>query len=97
MLLQQSLCSPALNELSDAAPDAGHHREKLLVGLPNLPAEELHDAKELSAVVYWKSDCRVQPILGSNRRPWEVGILSHVGNPGRTTAGPNANRQPNPR
>ena len=51
----------ALDELADLAADGRHHVEQVLVGLPYLVAEELHDPQDVSAEQDGKAEGRVQP------------------------------------
>src|SRR5262249_14389982 len=41
--------SLALDELADLAADSRHHGEQVLIGLPTLVAEELHDPQDVAA------------------------------------------------
>jgi hypothetical protein len=78
-LAESLLGPPALEELTDIATDTEHHFEEFLVRLSDVPAEKLHDAEKIHPVLDGKTASPVQPLLGGNLRPGEVGIAGYVG------------------
>src|SRR5262249_36328213 len=88
--------SLALDELADLAADGRHHGEQVLVGLPSLVAEELHDSQDVAAEQDGKAESRVQPFARGDGCAWEIRVMDDIGNVGRRTAGPDAAWQPAP-
>src|SRR5208283_4883676 len=81
VFLHFPFCVLTLDELTDLAPNAGHHLDKIFVRLPNLPADKLHDAKKPDAISERETDSLMQPHLCRKHPAREVGVFRHVGNP----------------
>ena len=85
--------SSPLTELADLETDVFHHSQQLVIGLPDLPAEEFDDTLDLTSDEHGKSKCPVEPSLLSLHLTRKVGIQRDVRHPGRLAAGPNTPRQ----
>src|SRR5262245_66196617 len=62
----------ALDELAYLAADGRHHIEQLLVGLPDLMAEKVHDPNDFAAEQDGKCEGRVQPFARGDRRARKI-------------------------
>ena len=91
--LELALGLLALDEQTHLAPDGFKHPEDVLVRLADLVAEELHHAEETAGPDDGEAERPVQAAADRVRRPREVGVLSGVGNPGRTPALPDTSGQ----
>ena len=58
--MQRIFGSLALDELTYLAAYGSHHVEQILIGLPDLVAEELHDPQNFAAEQDGKTEGRVQ-------------------------------------
>ena len=94
-MVQFTLGSPALNELSNLATNTGQHLEKIFLWGPDLTAEEFQYSQDFTVKQDGKPEGRVQPLAGCNRRPGEVWILHGVWNPCGLAVCPDAARQAN--
>ena len=93
---QRLFRAPALDELADLAPLGGQHLQEVFVRLPDFTAEEFHDAQDLTVQHDRKAEGGVQPLPVRRQGAGAIGVLHHVGDPGRPTTGPNPSRQSNP-
>jgi len=84
----------ALDELSDLGADRREHAEQVLVGLPDLAAEELDHAHHGVSEPDREPEGGVQALARRGRRAREVQVGDHVRDPRRLAAGPHAARQP---
>src|SRR5262249_19585451 len=84
----------ALDELAELTADDGHHVEEILIGLPDLAAEELEDAQDVATEDDRHTEARVQPLTSRDRGPGELVIGNDIGNVDRLTLDPAATRQP---
>ena len=88
------LRAPPVDEQPDLVADAREHREQIRIGLADLAAEELHHAQHFAAQQDRESECRVQAFACRDVCARKVGVVHHVGDPDRPTAGPDTARQP---
>jgi hypothetical protein len=77
-----------LGELPDLVADDGEHLEEALVGLPDLAAEEDHDADDGVVEADGKGEAGPEVGLGRRGGPHEVLLPAHVGQPLRFVVGP---------
>src|SRR5207302_11223208 len=89
-LLQLALGPLAAQELPDQAAEGAHQLQQVGVRLADFVAEELDDAQELAAHGYGAAERPVQPFAGRRRRPREVVVPGHVGDPGGSATRPGA-------
>ena len=81
--------SSPLTELADLEADVFHHSQQLVIGLPDLPAEEFDDTLDLTPDEYRKPERPVETSLLCLDPTRKIRIQRHVCHPGRLAAGPN--------
>ncbi len=91
--LQLGLHDLALDELADLVAHRLEHPQEILVGVPELRAEELHHAEESARADHGKPERPVQPVLGRARPTGEVRIPLHVHDPRGVPRRPDPARQ----
>ncbi len=93
-LAQAVLSPPALDALADAAAEARHRLEQVVVGLAALGGQELDGAEHVGRAADREAERRPQAGPGCARRTREVRVGAHVGDPRRLPARPHPTRQP---
>src|SRR5207237_6658740 len=86
-LAQGCLGALALDELANLVADGCHRMEQVLVRLPDLLAEELHDPQDVAAEQDGKAESRVQSFACSDERAGEVRVVDDMWNVGGNPAG----------
>src|SRR6476646_845180 len=76
---------PAFNKLPDLDADGAHHPQQIFIGLANLRTKKLDHAMNVGAKSNWEPKCSVQAFLRRDGCAWEIGVVNHVGYPGRFT------------
>ena len=93
-LAQAVLSPPALDALADAAAEARHRLEQVVVGLAALGGQELDGAEHVGRAADREAERRPQAGPGCARRTREVRVGAHVRDPRRLPARPHPARQP---
>src|SRR6476620_11442154 len=95
-MVQRIFGALALDELTYLAAYGSHHVEQILIGLPDLVAEELHDPQNFAAEQDGKTEGRMQHFARGDGRAGKIGITDDIGNVHGLTAAPDSARQPDP-
>jgi hypothetical protein len=73
--------------------DRAQQLEQFRIRRPELPAEELHHARDLPVGDDREAERGMQPVARGHSPRGEIGILQHVGDPGGFPRGPDPARQ----
>src|SRR5206468_10220732 len=95
-MVQRIFGSFALDKLPYLAAYGSHHVEQVLIGLPYLVAEELHDPQNFAAEQDGKTEGRVQHFARGDGRARKISITDDIGNVYGLTAEPDSARKPDP-
>ena len=79
-MVQRIFGALALDELTYLAAYGSHHVEQILIGLPDLVAEELHDPQNFAAEQDGKTEGRVQHFARGDGRARKISITDDIGN-----------------
>ena len=82
------LCPPPIDEHPDLIADGRQRRQQALVDLPNLAAEELHDAEDLAVQQHGEAKRGVQAFAIGDGRARKVRVAHDIRDPGGLTAWP---------